>query len=60
MATLSNKLKLFCPTEMSTDAFREYFKPLEIWLQHENLKNGVTVGWENPPLNTICQKVRPN
>lgn len=46
--------------EMSTDAFREYFKPLETWLQKENEKNGVVVGWENPPLNTICQNVRPN
>ena len=46
--------------EMSTDAFREYFKPLETWLQKENAKNNVIVGWQNPPLETFCQKQRPN
>ena len=41
--------------EMSTDAFREYFKPLEDWLRDENKKNGVKVGWKNPPLDQMCQ-----
>ena len=32
---------------MDTDAIREYFAPLELWLRVENKKNGVTVGWEH-------------
>lgn len=45
--------------EMSTDAFREYFKPLEDWLMEENKKNGVEVGWQNPKIEEICQKQKP-
>ena len=30
--------------EMSTQAFRDYFKPLENWLKRYNEENGVTVG----------------
>ena len=41
--------------DMNTDAFREYFKPLEDWLIEENRKNKVKVGWKNPPLNTMCK-----
>ena len=41
--------------EMSTAAFREYFKPLEDWLIKENKKNGVKVGWKIPKLETLCQ-----
>ena len=40
--------------KMDTGAFREYFKPLEDWLMKENKKNGVMVGWENPPLEEMC------
>ena len=40
---------------MSTDAYREYFKPLEDWLIQENAKNGVKVGWINPPIEEMCQ-----
>ena len=40
--------------KMDTGAFREYFKPLEKWLMKENKKNGVMVGWENPPLEEMC------
>ena len=40
---------------MSTEAFREYFKPLEDWLMEENRKTGVKVGWVNPPIEEMCQ-----
>lgn len=45
--------------EMSTDAFREYFKPLEDWLKRENMRNGVEIGWNNPAVETYCQAERP-
>jgi len=42
--------------DMSTAAFREYFKPLEDWLISENKKNNVQVGWKNPPIEKMCNK----
>jgi len=33
---------------MSTKAIREYFGPLETWLQQENRRAGVEVGWGSP------------
>ena len=42
--------------EMSTDAFREYFKPLEDWLISQNKEANVKVGWKNPPIDKMCQK----
>ena len=42
--------------EMSTDAFREYFKPLEDWLIKQNQKNNVKVGWKNPPIDQMCKQ----
>jgi len=42
--------------KMNTDAFREYFKPLEDWLKIENEKNGVKVGWTNPPIQEMCTR----
>ena len=42
--------------DMSTDAFREYFKPLEDWLISENKKNNVKVGWKNPPIEEMCNQ----
>ena len=42
--------------EMNTDAFREYFLPLEKWLEQENMKNNVTVGWSINDFNTICKR----
>ena len=42
--------------EMSTDAFREYFKPLEDWLISQNKEDQVKVGWTNPPIEKMCQK----
>merc|ERR1712183_549284 len=41
--------------KMDTNAFREYFQPLEDWLIEENKKNGVKVGWVNPPIEEMCQ-----
>ncbi len=41
--------------DMSTAAFREYFKPLEDWLVKENRKNNVNVGWKMPELDSICE-----
>jgi hypothetical protein len=40
--------------EMSTSAFREYFKPLEDWLIKENAKNNVKIGWKVPPIEEMC------
>jgi len=42
--------------DMSTAAFREYFKPLEDWLISENKKKNVKVGWKNPPIEKMCKK----
>ena len=42
--------------DMSTDAFREYFKPLENWLISENKKKNVKVGWKNPPIEKMYKK----
>ncbi|XP_059083297.1 angiotensin-converting enzyme-like [Tigriopus californicus] len=41
--------------KMDTGAFREYFRPLEKWLEEENRKNGVHVGWEVEDLGKYCQ-----
>jgi hypothetical protein len=41
--------------DMSTSAFREYFKPLEDWLIKENAKNNVKVGWKVPPIEEMCK-----
>jgi hypothetical protein len=42
--------------EISTDAFREYFKPLEDWLISQNKEDNVKAGWTNPPIENMCQK----
>ena len=41
--------------EMSTDAYREYFQPLEDWLKKENEKNGVKVGWKVHDYEKYCK-----
>ena len=41
--------------KMDTDAIREYFAPLELWLRAENKKNGVTVGWEHSDDEVMCK-----
>lgn len=33
--------------KMDAGAFLEYFKPLQTWLEKENKKNGVLIGWES-------------
>ena len=40
--------------EMSTDALREFFLPLEKWLKKENKKNGVRVGWDHDDSKVMC------
>ena len=40
--------------DMSTDAIREYFLPLEKWLKKENKKNGVRVGWDHDDSKVMC------
>ena len=40
--------------DMSTDAIREYFLPLEKWLKKENKKNGVRVGWDHDDSSVMC------
>ena len=40
--------------DMSTDAMREYFLPLEKWLKKENKKNGVRVGWDHDDSKVMC------
>ena len=43
--------------KMDTDAIREYFAPLELWLRVENKKNGVTVGWEHSNAEVMCKSL---
>ena len=40
--------------QMSTDAFKEYFQPLERWLKEENRKNGAKVGWTVKDIEPYC------
>ena len=42
--------------KMSTKAIREYFAPLEAWLKEENRKTGVTVGWGETDVDSMCQQ----
>ena len=42
--------------KMSTKAIREYFEPLEAWLKEENRKTGVTVGWGETDVDSMCQQ----
>ena len=42
--------------DMSTDALREYFLPLEKWLKKENKKNGVRVGWDHDDSKVMCSE----
>ena len=43
--------------KMDTAAIREYFKPLEEWLEEENARTGVTVGWKAKDINEMCSNV---
>ena len=40
--------------KVDTAAYREYFRPLEKWLQAENERNGVSVGWKAKDLKDVC------
>jgi len=42
--------------EMSTDALREYFRPLEAWLKKENRKAKVKVDWGPLKLDDVCEQ----
>jgi len=44
--------------DMSTNAIREYFKPLEDWLVKENEKAGVKVGWGELDIDSVCEQSR--
>ena len=46
--------------KMSTKAIREYFAPLEAWLKAENKKTGVTVGWGETDVDSMCQQAVPS
>ena len=46
--------------DMSTSAFREYFKPLEDWLKEWNAKRNISVGWINPKIHEICTLASPH
>jgi len=40
--------------QMSTKAIREYFSPLEKWLDEDNKKTGVEVGWGPVNMERLC------
>jgi len=42
--------------EMSTQALRDYFKPLEDWLIKENRKNKAKIGWGPMEMSTTCKE----
>ena len=42
--------------KMSTKAIREYFQPLEVWLKGENKRTGVTVGWGETDVDSMCRQ----
>ena len=44
--------------EMSTEAIRDYFKPLEDWLETENKQSGVKVGWGSEDVGQVCQQYK--
>merc|ERR1711994_885620 len=46
--------------EMSTEALREYFAPLEAWLEEENRRAGITVGWDSTPVGDMCEEAIEN
>ncbi|XP_060524436.1 angiotensin-converting enzyme-like [Cylas formicarius] len=41
---------------MDASGLLEYFKPLQEWLEEENARNNVTVGWE--PSKRVCVRTR--
>ena len=47
-------MKMTGQPEMSTKAIREYFEPLEKWLEVQNKEAGVTVGWGQTDMSRLC------
>merc|ERR1712180_31958 len=47
-------MKMTGQPEMSTKAIREYFEPLEKWLEEKNKEAGVTVGWGQTDMSRLC------
>jgi len=45
---------------MDTAAIREYFRPLEAWLEAENTRHGVRVGWDHEDSGVMCSTESPN
>ena len=45
--------------KMSTEALREYFKPLEVWLENKNKESGVEVGWGTVEVEEVCRQAVP-
>ena len=44
--------------EMSTQALREYFRPLENWLRRENKKAGMSGDWGRTDVDRMCRQAR--
>merc|ERR550525_2138706 len=47
-------MKMTGQPEMSTKAIREYFEPLEKWLEEQNRLAGVSVGWGATDMSRLC------
>merc|ERR1719391_2010071 len=47
-------MKMTGQPEMSTKAIREYFEPLEKWLDEQNSAAGVKVGWGPTDMSRLC------
>ena len=47
-------MKMTGQPEMSTKAIREYFEPLEKWLEEQNSAAGVSVGWGATDMSRLC------
>ena len=39
---------------MNANALRDYFRPLETWLQEENARSGARVGWDHDDAAVMC------
>ena len=47
-------MKMTGQPEMSTKAIREYFEPLEKWLEEQDSAAGVSVGWGETDMSRLC------
>lgn len=43
---------------MDANGILEYFKPLQTWLEKENQKNGVYVGWKSAKEGILVHNVK--